>query len=73
MGAKSSRDRTRLYRARKRAGRRLVVLEFDAVELAVVLESLHFLNPMEEDNDAAVQRALGNMIRVLSRGLTGDA
>ncbi|TBZ34587.1 hypothetical protein E0H36_09075 [Rhizobium leguminosarum bv. viciae] len=73
MGAKSSKERTRLYRARKRAGRRVVVLEFDAVELAVVLESLQFLNPMEEDNDAAVQRALGNMIRALSRGLTGDA
>ncbi|PDS31323.1 hypothetical protein [Rhizobium phaseoli] len=69
----SAAERQRRYRARRKAGRRVVVLEFDAVELAVVLESLHFLNPMEEDNDAAIQRALGNMIRVLSRGLTGDA
>ncbi|MBY5483251.1 MULTISPECIES: hypothetical protein [Rhizobium] len=73
MGAKSSRERTRLYRERKRAGRRVVVLEFDAVELAFVLESLHFLNPTEEDNDAAVQRALGNMIRIFSRELARDA
>ncbi|MBX5221428.1 hypothetical protein HJC04_14035 [Rhizobium sp. NLR8a] len=72
MGA-SSKERQRRYRARRKAGRRVVVLEVDAVELAVVLESLHFLNPMEEDNDAAVQRALVNMIRALSRGLTGDA
>lgn len=69
----SAATRQRRYRARRKAGRRVVMLEFDAVELAVVLESLHFLNPMEEDNDAAVQRALSNMIRVLSRGLAGDA
>ncbi|WP_245506779.1 hypothetical protein [Rhizobium leguminosarum] len=49
------------------------MLEFDAVELAFVLESLHFLNPTEEDNDAAVQRALGNMIRIFSRELARDA
>jgi hypothetical protein len=34
-----------------------------------VLESLNFLDPMEEATDAAVQRALSNMIRVLSRSL----
>jgi ubiquinone biosynthesis protein UbiJ len=65
----SAATRQRRYRARRKAGRRVITLEVDEVELAIVLESLNFLNPMEEATDAAVQRALSNMIRVLSRGL----
>ncbi|MEY9532167.1 hypothetical protein [Sinorhizobium fredii] len=69
----SSKERQARYRERRRAGRRVIMLEVDEVELAVMLERFHFLNPLEEDNDAAVQRALGKMIRVLGRGLAGDA
>ena len=49
------------------------MLEVDEVELAVMLESLHFLDPLKADDDEAVERGLNDMIKVLCRGLAGDA
>ncbi|AIC25712.1 hypothetical protein IE4771_CH00551 [Rhizobium etli bv. mimosae str. IE4771] len=72
MGAKSSKERTRLYRARKRAGRRVIRIEVDEVELAVLLEQLRFLDPREADDDQAVEQGLNQMIQVLCRGLASD-
>ncbi|WP_172643462.1 hypothetical protein [Rhizobium gallicum] len=72
MGA-SSRERQRRYRDRRRAGRRVLRIEIDEVELAVVLERLHFLDPQKADDDEAVERGLSDMIQVLCRGLADDA
>ncbi|MGO8449906.1 hypothetical protein ACC779_08275 [Rhizobium ruizarguesonis] len=48
-------------------------IEIDEVELAVVLERLHFLDPQKADDDEAVERGLSDMIQVLCRGLADDA
>lgn len=61
----TSRERQRRYRDRRKAGRRVFMLEVDEVELAAVLESLNFLNPLNGDDYEAVQRALHDMLRVL--------
>ncbi|MBB2674520.1 UNVERIFIED_ORG: hypothetical protein GGE44_004098 [Rhizobium esperanzae] len=68
----SSRDRQRRYRRRRQAGRRVIMLEVDEVELAVMLEQLRFLDPQEADDGQAVERGLNKMIQVLCRGLAGD-
>ncbi|MEY9581514.1 hypothetical protein [Sinorhizobium fredii] len=68
----TSRERQRRYRLRRKSGRRIIMLEVDEVELAVMLESLNFLDPLKADDDEAVERGLNDMIQVLCRGLAGD-
>lgn len=69
----TSKARQRRYRERQKSGRRVLMVEIDEVETTTMLEELHFLHPLDADDDEALERALGNMIRVLSRGLAGDA
>ncbi|MBY5443760.1 hypothetical protein HFO93_09745 [Rhizobium leguminosarum] len=69
----SSRDRQRRYRRRRQAGRRVIMVEVDEVELAAVLEKLRFLNPLSADDDEAVQRALQNLLGILCRAMADDA
>ncbi|MGO6778672.1 hypothetical protein [Rhizobium ruizarguesonis] len=66
-------ERQRRYRDRRKAGRRVLRIEVDEVELAVVLERLHFIDPQQADDDEAVGRGLSEMIQVLCRGLADDA
>jgi hypothetical protein len=73
MDTNSSRARQRRYRQRRRAGRRIIQIEVNEVELAVAAERLHLLNPLDADNDEALQRALNKMVEVLCRGLANDA
>ncbi|WP_143540767.1 hypothetical protein [Rhizobium sp. L43] len=65
-------ERQRRYRDRRKAGRRVLQIEIDEVELAAALERLHFLNPLEADDDEAVLKAFRAMVVVLCRGLAGD-
>ncbi|TAX50383.1 hypothetical protein ELH99_09540 [Rhizobium leguminosarum] len=69
----SAATRQRRYRARRKAGRRVLQIEIDEVELAAALERLRFLNPLEADDDEAVLQAFQKMVRVLCRGLADDA
>lgn len=71
MGA-SSKERQRRYRERQKAGRRVLMLEIDEVEIAAVLEKLRFLNPLSADDDEAVQRALHDLLGVLCRAMADD-
>lgn len=73
MVATSSTARQRRYRARRRAGRRVIMLEIDDVEVTAVLESLNFLNPEKSDDEKAIEGALHDMLAVLCRALVGDA
>ncbi|WP_085859436.1 hypothetical protein [Rhizobium sp. TAL182] len=66
-------ERQRRYRDRRKAGRRVLQIEIDEVELADALERLHLLDPLEADDDEAVLRAFHKMVRVLCRGLADDA
>ncbi|OWO94518.1 hypothetical protein B5E41_12190 [Rhizobium esperanzae] len=68
----TSTARQRRYRSRQKAGRRVIMLEVDEVELAAVLEKLRFLNPLNADDDEAVQRALQNLLGVLCRAMADD-
>ncbi|MGI0525752.1 hypothetical protein [Rhizobium giardinii] len=43
------------------------MLEVDEVELAVMLEALHLLDPQDSDDNEAVRRALYRMIKVFCR------
>ncbi len=67
MAASSSKERQRRYRERQKAGRRILRLEINVVEVAAVLERLGFLNPLNADDDEAVRRALDTLIRALPR------
>ncbi|MGO6880692.1 hypothetical protein ACCS44_17630 [Rhizobium ruizarguesonis] len=69
----SAATRQRRYRARRKAGRRVITLEVDEIELSAVLEGLHFLSPLKADDNEAVQRGLNDMIQVLCRGLADNA
>ncbi|KZS55263.1 hypothetical protein [Rhizobium anhuiense] len=69
----SAATRQRRYRARRKAGRRVIMLEVDEIELSAVLEGLHFLSPMNADDDEAVQRALHDLLGVLCRAMADDA
>ncbi|AUX76291.1 hypothetical protein NXT3_CH01719 [Sinorhizobium fredii] len=70
--ATSSRERQRRYRERRKAGRRMIQVEVNEVELAAALERLHFLDPLKADDDEAVQQAFDEMVRVLCRALADD-
>lgn len=72
MGAKSSKERQRRYRERRKSGLRVVRLVVDDVALSVVLEALNFLDPQDADDDEAVERGLNDMVQVLCQGLAGD-
>ncbi|MBB2670688.1 UNVERIFIED_ORG: hypothetical protein GGE44_000229 [Rhizobium esperanzae] len=65
----SAATRQRRYRARRKAGRRVFQIEVDEVELAIMLEALNFLDPLDADDDEAVERGLNDMVQVLCRGL----
>lgn len=67
MAASSSKERQRRYRARRKAGLRMFTIEISEVELAAALESSGLLNPLNADDDEAVQRALNTLIRALPR------
>lgn len=69
----ASRERQRRYRRRQKAGRRVIMLEIDEVEVAAMLEKLRFLDPLSADDDEAVLQAFHKMVRVLCQGLGGDA
>ncbi|MBY5530535.1 hypothetical protein [Rhizobium leguminosarum] len=60
-------ERQRRYRDRRKAGRRVLQIEIDEVELAAALERLHFLSPLDADDDEALQGGLNRMIQVLCR------
>ncbi|MGO6907400.1 hypothetical protein ACC684_24780 [Rhizobium ruizarguesonis] len=66
-------ERQRRYRDRRKAGRRVLQIEIDEVELAAALQRLHFLGPLDADDDETLRRGLNRMIQVLCRGLAGDA
>lgn len=66
-------ERQRRYRDRRKAGRRVLQIEIDEVELAAALEMLRFLDPQKADDDEAVERGLSEMIQVLCRVLANDA
>ncbi|MGR9231168.1 hypothetical protein ACU8MG_06220 [Rhizobium leguminosarum] len=66
-------ERQRRYRRRRQAGRRVIMLEVDEVEVAAVLEKLHLLNPLRADDDEAVRHALHDLLEVLCRAMTDDA
>ncbi|MEB3047047.1 hypothetical protein [Rhizobium mulingense] len=68
----TSRERQRRYRDRRKAGRRVLQIEIDEVELAVALERLHLLDPLKADDGEAVQKAFDEMIRVHCRALADD-
>ncbi|MGO7508891.1 hypothetical protein ACC677_02505 [Rhizobium ruizarguesonis] len=68
----TSKARQRRYRERQKSGRRVLMLEIDEVETAAMLEELHFLNPLDADDDEALQLALCKMIQLLCRALAGD-
>ncbi|MBB4524638.1 UNVERIFIED_ORG: hypothetical protein M2435_004634 [Rhizobium sophorae] len=63
----SAAARQRRYRTRRRTGRRVIPIEVDEVELAAALERLHFLSPLDADDDEALQGGLSRMIQVLCR------
>ncbi len=63
----TSRERQRRYRERRKAGRRVLQIEIDEVELAAALERLHFVSPLDADDDEALQSGLSRMIQVLCR------
>jgi hypothetical protein len=60
-------ERQRRHRHRRKAGRRVLQIEIDEVELAAALERLHFLSPRDADDDEALRRGLNRIIQVLCR------
>ncbi|MBX4991409.1 hypothetical protein ABID08_003270 [Rhizobium binae] len=69
----TSRERQRRYRDRRKAGRRVLQIEIDEVELTAALERLKILSPLDADDDETLRRGLNKMIQVLCRGLADDA
>ncbi|MGR9204115.1 hypothetical protein ACU8OG_09260 [Rhizobium leguminosarum] len=66
-------ERQRRYRERRKAGRRVLQIEIDEVELTAALERMKILSPLDADDDGAVLQAFHKMVRVLCQGLADDA
>lgn len=58
-------ERQRRYRDRRKAGRRVLQIEIDEVELAAALERLKILSPLDADDDETLRRGLNRIIEVL--------